>query len=65
MIDEKRKPEPPLYLDMPFEEALERFVQTDPAEVEPPPGKKPKTVKAAKRLAALPNRQRSPEKGAD
>lgn len=34
MTDEKRKTQPPLFLDMPFEEALGRFVQTDPKEVQ-------------------------------
>lgn len=53
MTDEKRKLEPPLHLNMPFAEALERFVHTDPAEVVPPKGKKPKVAKAAKRLASL------------
>jgi hypothetical protein len=43
-------PEPPLGLDMPFDEALKRFIETDPKEVEasikrakkkkPPGGKK-------------------------
>jgi hypothetical protein len=43
-------PEPPLGLDMPFDEALKRFIDTDPKEVEasvkrakkkkPPGGKK-------------------------
>lgn len=37
-----KKAEPPLHLDMPFDEALRRFVQTKPDEVQPPPGKKPK-----------------------
>ena len=50
--DAKRKLEPPLHLDMPFEEALQRFAQTKPEEVEPAPGKKPKVAKAAKRLVS-------------
>lgn len=33
MTDEKRKTEPPLKLDMPFSEALSRFVATKPKEV--------------------------------
>ena len=33
MTDEKRKTEPPLKLDMGFEEALSRFVAPDPKEV--------------------------------
>lgn len=51
--DEKRKLEPPLHLDMPFDEALARYAQTDPAEVEPPRGKRPKGGKVAKQLASL------------
>jgi hypothetical protein len=42
-----------------FDEALRRFVQTDPAEVEVPPGKAPKTSKAARKLA--PPATRAPE----
>lgn len=30
----KRKYQPPLHLDMPFDEAMERLAQTDPEEVE-------------------------------
>jgi hypothetical protein len=52
MSEKTRKTEPPLHLDMPFAEALERFVRTNPEEVAPPKGKKPKVAKAAKRLAA-------------
>ena len=33
MTDEKRKTEPPLALNMSFEEALSRFAATDPKEV--------------------------------
>ena len=29
-----KPPEPPFGLDMPFDEALKRFIQTDPKEVE-------------------------------
>lgn len=54
MTDEKRKLEPPLHLDMGFDEALRRFVQTDPAEVGTPKDKPQKISKAAKRLAARP-----------
>jgi len=45
----KKKPLPPFGLDMPFEEALERFAKTDPREVlalekrakkKKPPGRK-------------------------
>jgi hypothetical protein len=45
MSDDNRKLEPPLHLDMDFDEALQRFAQTDPAEVEPPPGKPKKRPK--------------------
>ncbi len=34
-----------LYLNLPFGEALERFIQTKPEEVEPPPGRKRKGAK--------------------
>lgn len=57
--DTARKTEPPLHLDMDFGEALVRFAQTKPEEVEPPPGKKPKVAKAAKRLAGLGERRSS------
>lgn len=33
---------PPLVLDMPFKEALERFAQTDPAEMKVGPSRKKK-----------------------
>ena len=48
--DKARKTEPPLRLDIEFGEALARFAQTKPEEVEPAPGKKPKV---AKQLASL------------
>ncbi len=50
MTDEKRKTEPPLFLDMDFEEALSRFARVKPEEVQEsvdrakqkkPPGDKP------------------------
>ena len=47
-MNDKKKLERPLYLDMPFGEALERFARTDPAEVKPAPGQKRK-----RRLAPL------------
>lgn len=34
MTEEKKTLEPPLFLDMDFGEALARFVQTDPKEVQ-------------------------------
>jgi hypothetical protein len=55
MTDEKRrKTEPPLYLDMEFGEALERFVRTDPKEVA-------ELARQAKQ-AAGPPRSRRPKK---
>jgi hypothetical protein len=46
MKDKKaRKTEPPLHLDMEFGEALIRFAQTNPEEVEPPKGRKKKRPK--------------------
>jgi len=48
-----RQTEPPLHLDMEFGEALRRFVQTKPEEVEPPSGKKPKVARAAKKPVAV------------
>lgn len=40
-----KKLERPLYLDMPADEALARFIQTKPEEVEPPPGRPPKRAR--------------------
>jgi len=40
--DTGRKTEPPLHLDMEFDEALRRFAQTKPEEVEPPKARKRK-----------------------
>ncbi len=40
-----KKLERPLYLDMPFGEAMARYAQTKPEEVEPPPGKKRKAAR--------------------
>ena len=49
----KAPPEPPLFLDLDFEEALQRFVKTDPEEVresvERAKQKKPSGDKAARR----------------
>lgn len=41
-MSETPKPEKPDFLDMEFGEALARFAQTKPEEVEPPPGVKAK-----------------------
>ena len=40
-----KKLEPPLFIDLPFDEALRRYAQTRPGEVQPPPGR---TAKGAK-----------------
>jgi hypothetical protein len=45
-----RKTEPPLHLDMEFGEALARFAQTKPEEVEPPKGKKRKKSESSPSL---------------
>lgn len=45
--------------DMSFDEGLARLIQTKPEEVKPPPGKKRKVAKAAKRLASLGEKRRS------
>jgi hypothetical protein len=42
-----KKTEPPLRLDMDFGEAMKRFARTRPDEVQPPPGRKPKSAKNA------------------
>lgn len=41
-MSEAKKPDRPDFLDMDFEEALARFAQTKPEEVEPPSGSKAK-----------------------
>jgi hypothetical protein len=42
MNDEGKKLERPLFIDLPFEEALARYAQTKPEEVAPAPGQKRK-----------------------
>lgn len=37
-----KKTEPPLHLDMPFDEALRRFIQTKPEELPAAPGRRKK-----------------------
>jgi hypothetical protein len=39
------KPERPLYLNMPFDEALTRYIGTKAEEVEPPAGRKRKAAR--------------------
>lgn len=48
-MKEAPKPERPLYLDMEFGEAMARYFQTKPEEVEPPPGRKRKTARPPKK----------------
>ncbi len=45
-MSDERKTEPPLHLDMPFDEALRRYAQTKPEEVELPAGKVKKRAKS-------------------
>lgn len=53
MTDERRKTEPPLFLDMDFEEALTRFARVKPEEVKESEArakqKKPPSDKSARR----------------
>lgn len=44
-MNDKAKPERPLYLDMDFGEALARYAQTKPEEVAPAPGQKKKAAR--------------------
>lgn len=46
-MSEAPKPERPLFLDMDFREALARFAQTKPEEVEVPLGKSKKAARPA------------------
>jgi hypothetical protein len=43
MNDDGKKLERPLFIDLPFEEALARYAQTKAEEVEPAPGQKRKS----------------------
>jgi hypothetical protein len=45
-----RKLERPLYLDLPTDEALARFIRTKPEEVKPAKGKKPKAARPQPKL---------------
>lgn len=56
-MSEAPKPERPLFLDMALGEALARYAQTKPEEVEPPPGKS--------RKASRPGPKPKPGKPAD
>ncbi|WP_439470163.1 hypothetical protein [Brevundimonas sp.] len=42
--------ERPLFIDMDFDEALRRFAQTKPEEVQPPPGQKKKGARPEPKL---------------
>lgn len=44
-MNDTPKPERPLALDISFDEALARFAQTKPEEVEPAPGQKKKAAR--------------------
>lgn len=44
-MNEAPKPERPLFLDMDFGEALARYAQTKPEEVQPAPGQKKKAAR--------------------
>ena len=46
-MNDTPKPERPLYLDLDFGEALARFAQTKPEEVEPPAGSSRKVARPA------------------
>jgi hypothetical protein len=48
-MKEAPKPERPLYLDMDWSEALARYAQTKPEEVEPAPGQKRKAARPPKK----------------
>ena len=48
-MNDTPKPEAALSLDMDFSEALARFAQTRPEEVEPAPGQKKKPARPPKR----------------
>jgi len=56
-MSEAKKPERPLFLDMDFGEALARYAQKKPEELEPPPGKV--------RKAPRPERKPKPGKPTD
>lgn len=49
----RKTPEPPLHIDLPFDEALRRFAQTKPEEVASPVGRKRKIGKPPKPGAVL------------
>ena len=51
MSDKKAKPERPLYLDMDFGQAMARYIQTKPEEVEPPPGHERKVARPPKKTS--------------
>jgi len=56
------KPERPLYLNLPFDEALTRYIGTDPNEVEPPKGRRRKAArpKPGGSVDPKPDRKRKP-----
>ncbi len=58
MTDEKRKHEPPLNLDMDFGEALTRFLQTDPQEVQESIERSKQKKPPGDKVARKPSRKR-------
>ncbi len=54
-MSEAKKPERPLHLDVDFGEALARYAQTKPEEVEPPKGRSRKTPSVIQTAASRPS----------
>lgn len=72
MTRKGKKLEPKLYLDLDFDEALERFAQTDPKEVDTsikrakkkkPPGNDPGGLKPKSKGEPREGRKRQPSRG--
>lgn len=57
----KRKYEKPLYIEMPFEEALGRYAGTDPKELERPKKKTGDKKPPARTGSTSPDRKRQPD----
>lgn len=49
-----KKPKRRALADMDFDEGLARLIQTNPAEVHPPQGRKPKKAKTNRQAPSLP-----------
>ena len=56
MAKPKKKYEKPLHLDMPFDEALQRYAHTDPRELKKQPAKKRKKRKTLSRSSVVTDR---------